>query len=50
MKECVNEIVAFGLNQSELDLVVFGIITVLGIVCGRWLLGYLNPKGDRNVR
>lgn len=42
MKQCVNDIVAFGLNQRELDLVVFGVIIVLAIVLGRWLLAYLN--------
>lgn len=42
MKQCVNDIVAFGLNQRELDLVVFGVIIVLAIVLGRWLLVYLN--------
>ena len=42
MKQCVNDIVAFGLNQRELDLVAFGVIIVLAIVLGRWLLLYLN--------
>lgn len=42
MKQCVNDIVAFVLNQRELDLVAFGVIIVLAIVLGRWLLSYLN--------
>lgn len=42
MKECVNDIVAFGLNQRELDLVAFGVIFVLSIVLARCLLAYLN--------
>lgn len=42
MKQCVNDIVAFGLNQRELDLVAFAVIIVLAIVLGRWLLAYLN--------
>lgn len=46
MKECVNDIVAFGLNQRELDLVVLGVILMLSIVLGRWLLIYLNSDLD----
>ena len=34
MKQCVNDIVAFGLNQRELDLVAFAVIIVLAIVLG----------------
>lgn len=54
MTQCVNDVVAFGLNQMELDLVAFGVIIVLAIVFGRWLLGYLNygleTKEDRWAR
>lgn len=42
MKQCVNDAVAFGLNQAELDLVAFGVIIVLAIVLGRWLILYSN--------
>lgn len=42
MNQCVNDVVAFGLNQKELDIVVVvgAVITILWL--GRWLLGYLN--------
>lgn len=46
MKECVNNIVAFGLNQRELDLVVLVVIIVSAAVLGRWMLGYLNHGLD----
>lgn len=42
MKQCVNDIVAFGLNQAELDLVAFGIIMVFAVLVGRWLILYSN--------
>ena len=44
MNQCVKEVVAFGLNPVELDLVVFSIIVVLSIIVGRWLLVYLNSS------
>lgn len=37
MKQCVNDIVAFGLSQAELDLVAFGIIMVFAVLVVRWL-------------
>lgn len=42
MEQCVKDVVAFGLNQQELDLVAFGVIIVLGLVIGRFILGYLE--------
>lgn len=42
MEQCVNNVVAFGLNQQELDLVAFCVIIVLGLVIGRFILGYLE--------
>lgn len=42
MKQCVNDIVAFGLSQTELDLVAFGIIMVFAVLVGRWLILYSN--------
>lgn len=42
MKQCVNDIVAFGLNQVELDLVALGVIIVFAVLVGRWLIIYSN--------
>lgn len=42
MKQCVNDIVAFGLNQMELDLVALGVIVVFAVLVGRWLILYSN--------
>lgn len=42
MKQCVNDIVAFGLNQMELDLVALGVIMVFAVLVGRWLILYSN--------
>lgn len=42
MKQCVNDIVAFGLNQVELDLVALGVIVVFAVLVGRWLILYSN--------
>lgn len=42
MKECMNDVVAFGLNQVELDIVKFWVFVVIVAFSFRWLLGYLN--------
>lgn len=42
MRQCVNDIVAFGLNQVELDLVALGVIIVFAVLVGRWLIIYSN--------
>lgn len=42
MKPCVNDTVAFGLNKMEVDLVVFGIIILVAIGSGLWLILYTN--------
>lgn len=42
MKQCVNEVVAFGLNQVELDLISFVVVIALGFLVGRWLILYCN--------
>jgi len=51
MKDCVNSIVAFGMNQKELDIVCF-VAFVTGIVLfGRWMINYLNaPVGKEMDR
>lgn len=49
MKECVKDIVAFGLNQKELDLVMVLFFVALVIVIGRFLLRYLNPPTEAEV-
>lgn len=54
MKECVNDIVAFGLNQTELDIVKFWVFVICVVFAFRWLLGYLNygleTKEQRQAR
>lgn len=42
MKECVNDVVAFGLNQAELDIAKFLVFVFFVVFAFRWLLGYLN--------
>lgn len=42
MKQCVNDIVAFGLNQAEFDLVAFGVIMVFAVLVAGGVIMYLN--------
>lgn len=43
MNQCVNDaVVAFGLNQVELDIVKFWVFVICVVFAFRWLLGYLN--------
>lgn len=54
MKQCLNDVVAFGLNQTELDIVKFWVFVVCVVFAFRWLLGYLNhgleTKEERRAR
>lgn len=42
MEQCVNTVVAFGLNQTELDLVKTLIFFLLVALAFRWIISYLN--------
>lgn len=42
MNQCINDVVAFGLNQAELDIVKFWVFVLCVSFAFRWLLGYLN--------
>jgi hypothetical protein len=39
---CKQEVVAFGLNQMELDLTVMGVIVLLTICVGVVIVKYVN--------
>ena len=54
MKECMNDVVAFGLNQTEIDLVAMVSIFIFSVIFGCVLLRYLNQdietKEERQAR
>lgn len=46
MDQCVNSVVAFGLNQTELDIVKIVMIFLFLVLAFRWMLAYLNYDLD----